>query len=270
MKHLSASFSLRTSLIVVMICWGASVSAGEMSLDGLPGSPAFKIAQYADVAAASGMVVIAGGSADGILDGATFESYRLTSGQPGTFVPARKPIWIKTGELKSIQIFERHTIAALTLSGTPIAKAFFPKYPGVMAGDVVIEKRLAIDQNLAVTPQAELKYRELFQDPNATAVNLELSSAGREHLREAAAAFAGKRVGMLVVEGHTDQIGPSDRNQVESYQRAMAVRQTLINEFGFDENRVTAIGLGETEPLEESYVPGFRTTNRRIVIKVIN
>lgn len=244
--------------------------AGEIiSYDGLPASPAYKISQYADVAAKSGMVIIAAGSAHGVVGSAVFESYRLANGHQHAHAPVGKPMWVKTGELKGVQVFDQHSVASVTMDGTALSQAFFPKYAGVMAGDVVVEKQLAIEQGTAMTPQAELTYRQLFLDPNASATNLELSQAGRDQLKEVAEIFAGKRVGMLVVEGHTDQTGPSERNQVESYQRALAVRQILISEYGFDENRITAIGMGETEPKEDSYVPGFRETNRRVVVKVI-
>lgn len=261
------------TIVAVVGILGAVVSAdlraaSIATAEGLPGSPYYRIAQYADVAATSGMVVIAGGSADGVVSGAVFEAYRAAS--PTTRMAANtKPIWVKTGELKAVQLSDRHSIAMVTESGTPLSKGFFPKYPGVMAGDLVIEKQVDIAQGLALTPAVALTYQQLFQDPNAGVINLELSEAGKEMLRKASAGFADKHVGMLMVEGHTDQVGSSERNQIESYQRAFAVRQFLIGELGFDESRLTAIGIGETEPLEDSFVPGFRDTNRRIVIKVV-
>ncbi len=257
--------------VAAIIATPAAQAAQTITIDGLPPAPAFKIAQYADVGATSGMVIVAGGSRDGIVAGAVFESYRLASlHDPAGYGNDIKTIWIKTGELKGVQIYENHAVASVTTSGTDLSRAFFPKYPGVMAGDMVVEKALAIEQGLAVTPKATMTYKQLFQDPNGSATNFELSEGGHQQLRSVAEAFASRRVSNIVVEGHTDQTGPSDRNQIESYQRALAVRQILISEFGFDESRVSAIGLGETEPAEDSFVPGFRDINRRIVIKVID
>ena len=72
-----------------------------------------------------------------------------------------------------------------------------------------------------------------------------------------------------MIEGHTDQKGDSEQNQIETYQRALTIRQYLIDELGFDENRVTAIGLGESEPISDVILPGNADRSRRIVLKVV-
>ena len=63
--------------------------------------------------------------------------------------------------------------------------------------------------------------------------------------------------------------GTAEQNQIESYQRALTVRQFIIDDLGFDESRVTAIGLGETEAISEVILPGNADRSRRIVLKVV-
>ena len=71
-------------------------------------------------------------------------------------------------------------------------------------------------------------------------MSFELSHDGIARLREAARTYASARIGLLMVEGYTDAAGPTGANQVESYQRALTVRQFLIDDMGFDPDRVLA------------------------------
>ena len=72
-----------------------------------------------------------------------------------------------------------------------------------------------------------------------------------------------------MIEGHTDQNGSSSDNQIESYQRALTIRQFIIDELNMDENRIIAVGFGESEIIDDSYVAGYRQNNRRIVFKTV-
>ena len=52
----------------------------------------------------------------------------------------------------------------------------------------------------------------------------------------------------VVVEGHTDNTGKSDKNMALSEKRAQAVRDHLVSK-GVPEDRITASGKGESEPV---------------------
>ena len=80
--------------------------------------------------------------------------------------------------------------------------------------------------------------------------------------------FQNYRLPVLFVEAYTDDKGPANANQLESYQRALTVRQFLINEMGFQPSRVVAIGQGELENVAPGYVDGYINSNRRVVLKV--
>jgi len=68
----------------------------------------------------------------------------------------------------------------------------------------------------------------------------------------------------LRVEGHTDSTGSADYNQTLSQKRADAVRDYLVNEAGLPANQVTAVGFGQTRPIESNDTAEGRTKNRRV------
>lgn len=67
----------------------------------------------------------------------------------------------------------------------------------------------------------------------------------------------------LLVVGHTDSRGESQKNQALSRARAESVVAYLMY-FGIDDARLTAIGRGETEPVASNDTEAGRSENRRI------
>lgn len=73
----------------------------------------------------------------------------------------------------------------------------------------------------------------------------------------------------LEVRGHTDSQGPASFNLELSQRRAEAVRQYLIKG-GIDPGRLTAVGIGEEEPMTTNATPEGRALNRRIEFRRLN
>lgn len=71
----------------------------------------------------------------------------------------------------------------------------------------------------------------------------------------------------LTVEGHTDSTGTPAFNQKLSEQRAMTVRDYLVQQ-GVDMNSITAAGLGEGMPIADNATASGRQKNRRVEIIV--
>src|ERR1700737_1892427 len=71
----------------------------------------------------------------------------------------------------------------------------------------------------------------------------------------------------LTVEGHTDSTGTPAFNQKLSEQRAMTVRDYLVQQ-GVDMNSITAAGLGEGMPIADNATAAGRQKNRRVEIMV--
>jgi OOP family OmpA-OmpF porin len=70
------------------------------------------------------------------------------------------------------------------------------------------------------------------------------------------------------IEGYTDYIGTDAYNQTLSVERAQTVRAYLISK-GINENRLTTIGYGKTNPVADNTTDEGRRMNRRIVFRII-
>ena len=71
-----------------------------------------------------------------------------------------------------------------------------------------------------------------------------------------------------VVEGHTDSVGSDAYNQKLSENRANAVREVLVNQYGVDSSRVSAAGYGESRPVADNATAEGRAVNRRVEAEV--
>jgi outer membrane protein OmpA-like peptidoglycan-associated protein len=65
------------------------------------------------------------------------------------------------------------------------------------------------------------------------------------------------------VEGHTDNVGPAAYNKLLSQQRADSVVKWLVAH-GIDASRLSAVGLGDTQPLVPNDTEAHRHQNRRV------
>jgi OOP family OmpA-OmpF porin len=66
------------------------------------------------------------------------------------------------------------------------------------------------------------------------------------------------------IEGHTDNVASAAYNQKLSEKRANSVRQYIIDKFGIDGSRLTAIGYGMTKPIASNDTEEGRQKNRRV------
>jgi len=229
------------------------------------------VAQYIETSGSDSLVLVSAGRGDGISVGTLFKVYRAAPvDQDSRYqTPSNDPLWVEMGQLKVVEVQDRYTVARVEKQGSEMVQALFPKFPEIMAGDFAVIQRVNIARRPLVIPNVAASYVDLFIDPNSRPGTFELKPQGAERLRDLAAAFANARLSMLMVEGYTDHEGSASANQVESYQRALTVRQFLIDELGFDESRVVAVGYGEAQPADTSFAPGSTEANRRIVLKAI-
>lgn len=95
-----------------------------------------------------------------------------------------------------------------------------------------------------------------------------LSPAGDKEIAKAAAEAKGmKSVSMVLVEGHTDNIGTAAYNQKLSLKRAMTVRDALVKH-GVPADKIEAKGYGFDKPVATNKTRDGRQQNRRVEITI--
>jgi outer membrane protein OmpA-like peptidoglycan-associated protein len=70
---------------------------------------------------------------------------------------------------------------------------------------------------------------------------------------------------LVVVQGHTDNVGTDENNQSLSERRAAAVAQYLVGK-GVNGQRVMTAGLGESRPIASNDDASGRAQNRRVEV----
>jgi OOP family OmpA-OmpF porin len=70
------------------------------------------------------------------------------------------------------------------------------------------------------------------------------------------------------IEGHTDSDGSEQYNMRLSQRRADAVRDVLVQRYGIEPGRLTAVGFGESKPIASNATAAGKAQNRRVVAVV--
>ena len=129
-----------------------------------------------------------------------------------------------------------------------------------------MEDRLLVfieDPARPVTETSWFDFDRLLFDTNAAT----LQPASQEQLQNIAAILKAYPNVRVTIGGYTDNTGDATANQLLSQQRADSVRQELIN-MGISEDRLTARGFGEQNPVADNSTPQGRQQNRRISLLV--
>jgi len=92
-------------------------------------------------------------------------------------------------------------------------------------------------------------------------------AAEKDMAQMAAEAKSLKTLNLVLVEGHTDNIGTAAYNQQLSIKRAMAVRAALVKN-GVPANLIEAKGYGFDKPVASNKSKDGRAQNRRVEITI--
>lgn len=83
-------------------------------------------------------------------------------------------------------------------------------------------------------------------------------------IKEIASALKENPAVRVNIIGHTSNDGDANANLLLSKQRAAAVKQVLINEFGIEANRMETDGKGGAEPVDKTGTAAGKANNRRV------
>ena len=129
------------------------------------------------------------------------------------------------------------------------------------------EQKVAALQQLGFVPadsawELNLGVKLLFE----TNVD-ELLPEGREAVASVARALQRVGIDRVLVEGHTDNVGPARYNEQLSLRRAETVAQQLVK-VGLQDSMIERRGLGFSKPVADNASAEGRAQNRRVVVTV--
>ncbi len=118
--------------------------------------------------------------------------------------------------------------------------------------------------------------KEVVEKVNYAAKNVffatgsyKLLAKSNKSLNDVAALMKADESLMLDIDGHTDDVGANDKNQILSENRAKSVKDYLVKQ-GVAENRLFSTGYGEDKPVADNKTAAGRAKNRRTEITVRN
>ena len=108
------------------------------------------------------------------------------------------------------------------------------------------------------------QHRSIYFDPNSARMGLD----SRAIVDEIGGQMRAYENTIVDIEGNTDSTGARAYNMQLSRQRADAVKQYLMEKYGFPAARFRTAGNGPDKPLDTNATPEGREKNRRTDIKV--
>ena len=97
---------------------------------------------------------------------------------------------------------------------------------------------------------------------------VKLNSAAKQRISEIAAQLNARNRNVFIeIEGHTDSVGSTDRNDIVGLRRAENVR-ALFSELGIALNRMSTISRGEKSPVASNLTSAGRAANRRVALVI--
>lgn len=127
--------------------------------------------------------------------------------------------------------------------------------PDTKAGAKVDEKGCYVVLKEAVTIQIDVKF------PTGSS---RIDAAGEAEVKKFAEKMAQYPQTNVEIGGHTDNTGNANTNRKLSQARADAVRKMLIEKFGVEASRLTAVGYGPDKPIADNTTKEGRDKNRRV------
>lgn len=167
---------------------------------------------------------------------------------------------------------EWRTYAGINWAIGPVCKDDAPEVIPVPGPEPVVLAQ-EVEANVAVAPLAvpapakEEVYQlntEVFFDVNSDQVNEEKIATLNTFFEK----IVEQKFTKLVIEGHTDSLGPVAYNNDLSERRAKTVKQILISKYKVSDKKVEAAGFGPSQPIADNGNYQGRKKNRRVEFKI--
>jgi outer membrane protein OmpA-like peptidoglycan-associated protein len=136
-----------------------------------------------------------------------------------------------------------------------------------------LERKQSLLADAGRIPQATVRTTEKEVVVTILAINLftpanEVKPAGKSVLDGVGGFLQKYPQNTVVVRGHTDSQGSPAANEAVSEKRGQKVREYLVVDQNIDPNRITAQGLGPTQPVATNTTEAGRALNRRVEIAI--
>jgi OOP family OmpA-OmpF porin len=128
-----------------------------------------------------------------------------------------------------------------------------------------VETREIVQEVVAVEAAAVVPEIIEFDTPTFAFDQYELTPEAKMGLAENLEGLSNQPDLSIVIQGHTDAIGPEDYNQKLSEQRAQSVYEYFISK-GVSPERMQTVGYGESRPVADNSTAQGRALNRRTEI----
>ncbi len=129
------------------------------------------------------------------------------------------------------------------------------KCPETPANAKVDENGCALVIAATVTQTLHVKF------PNNSSV---VPSSSKPEIEKLSAFMTSYPLTKVTIEGHSDSSGEANYNQLLSERRAKSIANILVEDYGIDSSRVSAIGYGEEKPIADNGTAEGRKQNRRV------
>jgi len=100
--------------------------------------------------------------------------------------------------------------------------------------------------------------------------NIDLPDEAKSRLDELISQMkADPKGAFFEIEGHTDNVGPTEVNERIGLERAEAVKRYLYEHHQIPLHKINVISYGEEKPVAENKTKEGRAQNRRVVVRVL-
>ena len=129
------------------------------------------------------------------------------------------------------------------------------------------EANVVSEQEAEKMKNKKIKTFKLGEKPTFVFGTDQLNNNGKTSLKQVATELENYPDAEVLVEGHTDNVGSDEVNQVISEKRASSVATSLKKDYGV-RNNIAVIGKGKSEPIASNDTAEGRAQNRRVEITI--